>query len=259
MRLISILLLLFLSCVSSAETISYAKYQRKFIKSISVVAPEWDNYSNKDGSGLYWDILRAIYEPVGIKVKNKTVPWNRAMKMVSKYRTYNAIVGEYQDSIEPVLFPKYPIDVDYLSVLSKEGTASQWQGSESLTGNKVGWIKDYNSIIESKRDFTLKEFRNLEQGIKMLKSGELDFVIDSWDEISTAMQSYNLKKELYNVNQMSDGKNIFTVFSDDNLSRELITIYNERIPVLVKNGKLVALYKKWGVGEIPEPIMALSY
>ncbi len=259
MRLISIVLLLLITGITEAETISYAKYQRQFIKSISVVAPAWDDYTNRDGTGLYWDILRAIYEPIGIKVKTKTVPWNRAMKMVSKYRTYNAIVGEYRSSVEPILFPDFPIDVDYLSVLSKEGTASQWQGTESMAGKKVGWIKDYNSIPEAQRDFTLKEFRNIEQGIKMLNSGELDFVIDSWDEISAAMQSYALNKENYNVNQMSEGKNLYTVFSDDNLSRELIKIYNERIPLLFKSGELATLYKKWGTGEIPEEIMALTY
>ena len=223
-----------------------------------MVAPEWEGYTNKDGSGLYWDIFKAVYEPEGIKVKTKTVPWNRAMKMVSKYRTYNAIVGEYRDTEEEVIFPIFPIDVEYLSVLSKNKKDFKWDGLKSLKGHTIGWIKDYEVIVESQRDFKLKEFRNIEQGIRLLNSGKIDFLIDDWDEIAAAMQENKMNNDDYTVNEMPEGKDIYAAFSIDNLSRELIEIYNERIPDLVASGKLAAIYKKWDTGEMPESVMNLS-
>lgn len=253
--------IVFLAVISSwtwAAPEKTAQFERQHIKSMSVVAPEWEGYTNADGTGLYWDIFRAIYEPEGIKVNPKTVPWNRAMKMVSKYRTYNAIVGEYRNTDEQVIFPIYPIDVEYMSVLSKKQNGANWGGLKSLSGRTVGWIKDYDVIHESKRDFTLKEFRNIEQGIRLLEAGTIDFLIDDWDEIAAAMQEYKMSTTEYSVNEMPEGKDLFAAFSIDNLSRELIVIYNERIPELAESGELAKIYEKWDTGEMPESVINLT-
>src|SRR5690554_5285993 len=112
-------LFILLSCLAfyasthADDDIKSVNFNRHDIKAISVVAPEWEGFTNKDGSGLYWELLRAIYEPVGITVKTANVPWNRAMKMVTKYSVYNAIVGEDQDTEESVLFTDFAIDVEY--------------------------------------------------------------------------------------------------------------------------------------------------
>ena len=251
--------LLVCSAFASSEPLKSAQFKRQHIKAMSVVAPVWEGYTNKDGSGLYWDIFRAIYEPAGIKVATKNVPWNRAMKMVAKYHTYNAIVGEYRDSQEQVIFPIYPIDVEYMSALSKNKTGFKWQGLESLRGTTVGWIKDYDVIVKSKRNFKLKEFRNIEQGVKMLNAGKIDFLIDEWDEIAAVIQKNKMKSEIYLINEMPEGTDVYAAFSIDNLSRELIAIYNERIPELMESGELSKIYEKWDNGEIPESVLNLKH
>ena len=257
MRFITIVILSLVSEFCVAEKTSFTQYQSQYIKSISVVAPEWEGYTHKDGSGLYWDILRAIYEPSGIKVKTRIVPWNRALKMVSKYRTYNAIIGEYRDSEENVIFPSFPIDVEHLSLLSKKSYNHPWDGLHSLTNKRVGWIKGFELIVESKRDFKLKEFRDIEEGIKMLNAGKIDFIIDISDEVMMASQTFKLSKEEYSINEFPVIKDIYTAFSDDNLSRALIEIYNQRIPKLVASGELAAIYEKWDTGVMPDMLKKL--
>jgi len=250
--------LLLCSAFAASEPLKSAQFQRQHIKSMSVVAPAWEGYTNKDGTGLYWDIFRAIYQPVGIKVKTKNVPWNRAMKMVAKYHTYNAIIGEYRDSEEQVIFPIYPIDVEYMAALSKHSDGFKWQELESLRGKTVGWIKDYEVIPKAKRNFKLKEFRNIEQGVKLLKSGKIDFLIDEWDEIAAVMQKNKMSSDNFSINEMPEGTDVYAAFSIDNLSRELISIYNERIPELVESGELAEIYEKWDNGEMPESLLNLG-
>ncbi len=268
MRIIAVLVLSIFSCLSLAQQGADNEYQRKVfkltdfqrnnIKSISVVAPLWEGYTHKDGSGLYWDIMRAIYEPAGIKVKTRIVPWNRAIKMVSIYRTYNAIVGEYSDSAEAVIFPKYPIDVEYMVTLSKKSFGHDFKDASSLTNKRVAWFKDYELINEKDRDFELVEFRTIAEGIEMLKSGKIDFILNDRDSTEQGMLTQQLNSDDYALNEMPFGRDIFTAFSDDILSRELIKIYNERIPKLVANGKLAAIYKKWDSGEMPKVLTELA-
>lgn len=226
---------------------------RADIKSISVVAPVWEGFTNADGTGLYWELLQAIYEPVGIKVKTANVPWNRAFKMVTKYSVYNAIVGENRESEENVLFPDYAIDVEYTSVLSLAKRRLPWNGVSSLTGKKVGWMKDYDLVEEGQRDFELTEYRTVEQGLELLESGRIDYMLEEWDEIAEAVAAKGQDMTHYLMNEMPDGTDVFVAFSDTQLSRSLIEIYNERLPALYHDKTLQALYKKWEM-DIPESV-----
>ena len=144
------------------------QFKREHIKSISVVAPVWKDYTNQDGSGLYWDIIRNVYEPLGIKVKISQAPWKRAMKMVSKYRTYSAIVGETLDSKESVIFPTYPISVKHTAVLTKKQVDFEWNGVNSLKGKSVAWNKGLNLINNSDDGFKLNEVRSVSKGVRLL-------------------------------------------------------------------------------------------
>lgn len=239
-----------MSFSTKAEDERSFAFKREQIKTINVVAPMWEEYTNADGSGMYWDILRSIYSTAGIKLKPSIVPWNRAMKMVTKYQIYNAIVGEYLDSEEALLFPKYPIDVEYMSVLAKK-SATDWQGVESLVGKRVGWIKDYDVIKEQDRNFTLREYRTTEQGIELLNSGKLDYIIDEWDELAIVLKGKNLAIENYNMNEMPEGTDVYVAFANNAISKVLIEIYNEQAALMVKDGRMQAIYKKWELGEMP--------
>lgn len=244
----------FISLNTHAEQEREFQFKRSQIKNINIVAPVWEDYTNADGTGLYWDILQSIYANQNIKLKPSSVSWNRALKMVTKYQIYNAIVGEYLDSEEPLIFPKYPIDVEYLSVLSKNGELA-FVDIKSLTGKRVGWLKDYDLIKESEIDFTLREYRTVQQGLELLNAGKLDYIIEEWDEIANTLSSNNLSLENYQMKEMPEGTDVYVAFADNAVSKVLIEIYNEEIEAMVKSGSMQAIYKKWDLGEMPEALL----
>ena len=51
---------------------------------IILASEEWANATNKDGTGLYWDIFRAVYEPVGIKTKFIIRSYKGSVSLVKK-------------------------------------------------------------------------------------------------------------------------------------------------------------------------------
>lgn len=219
-----------------------------------MVAPEWEGFTNADGTGLYWEVLEAVYNPANIKVKTANVPWHRGMKMVTKYRVYNAIVGEDKMTEGDVLFPNYAIDVEYSSVLSMTKRNLDWDGPSSLAGKSVGWMKDYNLIEPDDQDFTLNEYRTIEQGLEMLESGTIDYMIEEWDEIAETVADTKREMTSYRMDEMPDGSDVFVVFANSSISKALLTIYNENLPVIYKNGTLAAIYEKWDA-EIPRSVI----
>lgn len=220
------------------------------VKSISVVAPSWEGFTNADGTGLYWEVIKAVYEPENIAVKTSNVPWNRAVKMVSKYGVYNAIVGETTDTGEDLLFTDFAIDVEYMSVLTMANRNIDWNGPSSFANKTVGWMKEYEVIEEDQRNFELVEYRTVAQGLELLEAGKIDFMVEEWDEIAETVAEQGLDMSRYVMNEMPDGEDVFLVFSNTPLSQTLIQIYNERMPILYQEQTLQAIYKKWGM-DIP--------
>jgi len=107
---------------------------------IILASEEWANATNGDGTGLYWDIFRAVYEPVGIKTKFIIRSYKGSVSLVKK-KKIDAAVGIYPEEIKGALFSKYPFVKDYVLVLFKKNKLNQWNGQETLKNKKVGWIK----------------------------------------------------------------------------------------------------------------------
>ncbi len=48
--------------------------QEPQVTTIHVVTPEWEGYTEQDGTGVYFDLVRAVYEPVGVVMTYEIVP-----------------------------------------------------------------------------------------------------------------------------------------------------------------------------------------
>ena len=79
---------------------------------IVFASEEWANATNKDGTGLYWDIFRAVYEPVGIKTKFIIRSYKGSVILVKKNQA-DAAVGIHPEKIQGALYSQYPFVKDY--------------------------------------------------------------------------------------------------------------------------------------------------
>ena len=106
-------------------------------------------------------------------------------------------------------------------------------------------------IDESEIDFTLREYRTVQQGLQLLDEGKLDYIIDEWDELASALSSNNLSLDDYQMKNMPEGTDVYVAFADNAISKFLIEVYNEEVEAMVKSGSMQAIYKKWDLGEMP--------
>ena len=76
----------------------------------------WDDYTNADGSGLAWDVLREVFEPAGIKLQTRTVPYTRSVGLAQRGEV-DGWVGSYRDEATGVLYPHWNFDSDHIYAL----------------------------------------------------------------------------------------------------------------------------------------------
>jgi len=233
------------------------QYSREHIKMISVAAPEWKGITHENGEGLYWEIVKEIYEPIGIKVKINTMPFNRALKIVGKYQIINAVAGLSQKENDTFLYANFPLEVSYLYIFSVKGINNKFSTLEDFADKTVSWQKGYDLITKEDRFFKLKTFRELEPGIDNLLKNKVDYLICELDDLKSVLGYFD--KTLVDIHYVKYpvGEESFLAFANNNINKELINIYNERMIELTKSGRISDIYKKWNIKDIPDSVTAL--
>jgi len=217
------------------------------IKTIQIVTPEWEGQTNKDGTGLFFEIVRSIYEPVGIKMKFRFVPWKRAVYMIESCKA-DAILDAYLQNVsEKMIIPKYPIVKEYNVALFKKDKIKKWEGVKSLDGLRLLWIRGYdfhkNPLM---KDMNLKweEIDDYDTAWKMLNMERTDVYLDAFVDVRSFIKKNKVDMTPYQM-EFIFGEIGYMAFSKSEKSEKLTAIYDKRIIELFKSGELKNIFKKW--------------
>jgi len=239
-RLISYSFILILCCTL---TPAYAEKNTLIISSES-----WENATHRDGSGLYWDIFRAVYEPVGYVVEPEIRSYQGSINNL-KLKRSDVMVGAYLDEIEDVIYPKNHFAVDIVQVIYPKNRRFKWEGLNSMKGRNVSWIDgysfdDYLPDTISK-DLYIRKVTNRETVFRLLDANKVDFFMDARSDLINFLKS-NVEYKIDNyVTKIVLELKLFTVFSHNKKGRMLAEIFDQRFAILLANGEIKRLYDKY--------------
>ena len=210
---------------------------------IILASEEIANATNRDGTGLYWDIFRAVYEPVGIKTKFIIRSYRGSVSLVKK-RKADAAVGIHPEKIQGALSSTYPFVKDYVLVLFKKKLLDQWDGQETLKNKKVGWIKGYAYDEYLDVPVIKKEYDSRESILRQLDNDHIDFFMDRRNDVESVLNKGIIDVSRYTVETVLELER-YLVFADNKKGQELKKIFDYRFPYLVESGELDRLLAKW--------------
>lgn len=212
------------------------------IKEVLIVSENWDTYTNKDGSGLYFDIVRMIYEPLGIKVKIKIYPYNRSSKMVER-KLADAWLGSYIYEEDYALYPKYFFDKDIVTAMFKKERFPNFKGIKSLENREVCWIRGYG--MDEYIDINLKKHeRNDRKSILLsLEKDRFDIFLDDKFDMQDAIKKLKFDASKYHFVELLKFK-LYPAFRNDAKGERLRSIWDEQFKKYLDDGSLKKLYIK---------------
>lgn len=215
---------------------------------ILIATPEWEGSTNKDGSGFYFDIMRAVFEPAGYKVTHRIVPWDRATMMVQKGQA-DLMLGTYYEAenLNKRHYPKWPFEIEETVAVFKKSRVSDWKGMESLHGQTAVWPRgyDYHEFMEGIVP-VWSETDGTELGIKMLAGDRMLYYIDAANDVNVIFKKLGINKADYRI-EVIMADDLYPGFSPSDKGRALAKIYDERIAALIKSGELQKIYAKYDV------------
>lgn len=232
--LIPCILLLCLSTVCSAQLPS----------NIRICSPQWDYYTEKDGTGLYHELWAAVFTPSNIRVDIDYIPFKRCEREFTDHKItrYDAYVGGYGAAGQ--LIPKWHIGIDALSVAYRNGFITEWLGEVSLTGNRVSWERgyDYDKHGVINVDIQLKEFSKLTSALKMLHRNRIDYILDYDTALKGLIKELGLSGQLTVISNAIIGPKYFMIFSNTERGQALAEVWDSGMERLYKSGQLKKLY-----------------
>jgi polar amino acid transport system substrate-binding protein len=203
------------------------------------ISEEWTDYTNADGTGLAWDLLRKVYEPAGYKVSTRTEPYIRSVGLVQRGEA-DLWVGSYKDETRS-LYPRWNFDIDQVYAL---GLASRPSPDVNLLGQyKLAWVRgyQYQRYLPNIKRYT--EVQRRSGILSMLDLGRADYYIDALDEIQALLRNTS-NKSAYKVTPVIELP-LYLGFADSQKGQQLRTIFDQRMDELVPSGQLRELYAKW--------------
>jgi polar amino acid transport system substrate-binding protein len=184
----NVLLLFVYSLLLYAVALGLTSLQAR-ADTFTVVADEWEGYTQADGSGYWFDLMRLLYEPLGHTLIFRTVPYPRALEEIRKGKsqitpaTYRGDLDDNHTELSVI------IEQDNVDAFVLAQNFPDWRGAESLAGRRVVARLEYGYDRFLPSNIIYSEKPQLEGMLKMLVLGRVDAVLDYSADVQALVNS----------------------------------------------------------------------
>ncbi len=204
---------------------------------LHVYCDDWPGFCQRDGKGVYLDLVRAIYEPEGYVVKPHLVPYKRALAVVAQKGGRHGD-GGLSGEVAGVHQPDYPDSADYVTVVMQKRWLPQWTGEASLKEQEVLWLRGW--AFDKYIPVTMRwyEIDNHTTALQLLLKGALPLLPDRWRPLPQGA----LPPELAQV--FLRWIPTYPIFADNEKGRQLHGLWDPGMRTLIRQGRLAEIYRK---------------
>lgn len=204
-------------------------------KEVSFISGTWEDYSNADSSGVYWDIIDKVFNDDFSITKNTSI-WARAIHSFEQDKI-DVLVGAYkEDVVIDAIFSSFHLDYEYplyafarndktlVRLKEKDATLTACVDAGSSLRKHIAFISKDN-IVET--SFTQCE--------ALLENKKVDIVIE---------YDYNLEQSTLALPRMvlMESSPLFLVFHNTPKGHFLKYYFDKNIAMLARKGILKGLF-----------------
>jgi polar amino acid transport system substrate-binding protein len=224
-------LILLISSSTSAETITFCSLDRAGL-------------SQKDGTGYYWDLLRAVYEAEGIKLNLMSGPFKRCLLQVENKKVDGAVAAfKTPDRSRKFTYPKSRLNFSsYGLTYLKETSIDE---IENVKG-RVGIIRGYDFSKWLPSDLRLEELNRNSQAIEMLKLKRIKYLADDLQDVLLTIKKMGERPDQF-VFKIIQTKDLYIPLTKDARGQYLADKFDTGLKKIFKSGTLERLIKEHGL------------
>jgi polar amino acid transport system substrate-binding protein len=211
-------------------------------ETVRIESEAWADYAEADGTGFAWDIVRAVYEPAGVEVAMRTVPYARAVDNVIHGRA-DAWLASYRHEHPRALYPEWHFDADRVQAVFRRDRVERFDGPGSLRDRRVGWIRGYELGKYLEVPLHAVRLNTRDSALAMLARGRIAYFLDAAFEIDRMFNDLpvGLARESFVRRHVMD-LNLYLAFAPTERGRQYLRIWDRRFPKLLQSGRIAEIY-----------------
>lgn len=230
-------------------------------RTIILAADEWPPFNTHPGArleGYMVDVAREVFEPLGITVAYKVMPWVRAVEGVLRGE-YDALVGATPSESDGLVRPAEPLGVDQLALYVRRDDPWRFGGLASLEDRRLGAVEGYDYVPDMSR-YIAANRRNparihlhsgtapLERLIGMLLLGRIDVLLDTEASIRFVAAEMGVLDALQPAGQIEGAEKLLIAFSPAKPDASaLAASLTDGIRRLRASGRLQEILERYGM------------
>lgn len=221
-----VFLLLFISSIGVSEEATRPH--------IVVSAAHWKAFTNVDDSGIYYELIDAVYDEYDIKYQTSTYP-----RALNQFKSNNAdiVVGVYQHELPDAHYANWILDTDLpIHIFYRAEDTLPENGQIDFKGKKVAWRAGYGFdkfFPDLDASYSLD---NLESGFKLLANRRIDYVLD-YEENFVESYRGRIKHQ-----EVREGEKLYLAFRNSVKGRKLASQFDQKMYKFRENGTLAHIY-----------------
>jgi len=207
---------------------------------VRLASENWLDYTNADGTGLAWDVLRKVFEPAGVKVRVLSSPYTRAIGLVKRGEA-DAWVGSYHEENSDNLYPRWNFDSDHIYAL---GLASKPVPTKDNIGQfRLSWVRgyDYQNYLPNVGYY--REVQRRDGILPMLERERVDFYVDALTEVNY-VHAQAAHPEQFRSTHVAELP-LYLAFGNTPEGKALSALFDKRMDELVPSGALKPIFEHW--------------
>ena len=219
-------------------------------KTIHIVADEWPGFTQSDGNGFYFELIRKIYQPLGYDIRFKILPFRRAASQINQGSADILLVEEHVSKLasnelyiaEDLRSPRYPMDNSIVTALFLKQSNISWQQIKDQQRYHLSWIRGYgygSSLAVNHHKVTL--VGNTKQGLQLLVSGRIDCYLDDLTDINTNEIIAQFDKDLIKY-EVVNIRPLYPLFYNSPRGKHLLKLYDQSMEQLIQSGEIYNIY-----------------
>lgn len=207
---------------------------------VRLASENWVDYTNADGSGLAWDVLRKVFEPAGVKVTVLSAPYTRAIGLVKRGEA-DAWVGSYHEEDTDNLYPRWNFDSDHIYALGL--TSKPVPTKDNIGQFRLSWVRgyDYQSYLPNVGYY--REVQRRDGILPMLERERVDFYIDALTEVNY-VHAQAEHPERFRSTHVAELP-LYLAFGNTPEGKALRDLFDRRMDELVPSGALKPIFQRW--------------
>lgn len=214
------------------------------LTSAMFVTDEWHDLTRKDGTGLYLDIISAVFARQGVEVTFRTYPYARAVQQVKDHQADGWVASFMKEKSFP-LYPNYHFDKNEQTIVYLKHKQNAPVSTGSLSNKRVAWLRDFGLDRFIHEPMHINELDTIESAFQMLEKDRIDYFVGAKSDIEDFIKNHQPDMTSFGM-AYAFHLGLYMAFTDNARGAQLRDMWDAEMAHFHTTEAFKSIYKKYG-------------